>query len=66
MREGKNLGVPFDKHLKLKSHGNMVCKSARYHLHNISLASRFLTKDAAAKAIHFKEIFVIIIIITKL
>ena len=29
----------------------MVCKSARYHLHNISLARRFLTKDAAAKAI---------------
>ena len=29
----------------------MICKSARYHLHNISLARRFLTKDAAAKAI---------------
>ena len=47
----KNLGVLFDKHLNLKSHVNMVCRSARYHLHNISLARRFLTKDVAAKAI---------------
>ena len=47
----KNLVVLFDKHLNLKSHVIMVCKAARYHLHNISLTGRFLTKDAAAKAI---------------
>ena len=47
--KGKNLGVLFDKHLHLKSHVSMVCKSARYHLHNTSLAKRFLTKDAAER-----------------
>ena len=50
MREKNNLGVLLDKHPNLKSHVNMVCKSARYHLHNISPARKFLTKDAAAKA----------------
>ena len=48
---GKNLEVLVDKYLNLKSHVNMVCKSARYHLHHISLARKFLTKDAAEKAI---------------
>ena len=51
MGEGKKLGDLFDKHLNLKSHFTMVCKSTRYHLHTISLARRFLTKDAAGKAI---------------
>ena len=46
-----NLGVLFDKHLNLKPNVNMECKSVRYHLHNIILARRFLTKDAATKAI---------------
>ena len=31
---------------------SVVCKAARYHLHNISLARRFLSKEAAEKAIH--------------
>ncbi len=48
----KNLGVIFDKHMNLKSHVSMICKSARYHLHNISLARRYLTREAAEKAIH--------------
>ena len=45
----KNLGVIFDKHMNLKSHVSMICKSARYHLHNISLARRYLTREAAEK-----------------
>ena len=51
MREEKTLGVLFDKHLNLTSHVNIVYKSAKYHLHIISLARRFLTKDAVTKAI---------------
>ena len=50
-RGRKNLAVLFDRHLNLKSHVNMVCQSARYHLHNINLARRFLTQNAVAKAI---------------
>ena len=30
---------------------HLLCKPSKCHLHNISLARRFLTKDAAAKAI---------------
>ena len=45
----KNLGVIFDKHLNLKSHVNMVCKSARYHLYNISVARRYLTRQGCRK-----------------
>ena len=48
----KNLGAIFDKRMNLKSHVNMICTSARYHLHNISLARRYLTREAAEKAIH--------------
>ena len=36
----------------LKSHITMICKSTRYHLHNISHARRYLTREAAEKAIH--------------
>ena len=36
----------------LKSHVGMICQSVKYHLHNISLARRFLTKDLTEKAIH--------------
>ena len=38
--------------MNLKSHITMICKSARYHLHNISLSTRYLTREAAEKAIH--------------
>ena len=31
---------------------NALCKSARCHLHNISLARRYLTKEAPEKAFH--------------
>ena len=40
--KARNLGVVFDKNLTLKVHVNELCKSARYHLHNISLARRYL------------------------
>ena len=50
--KARNLGAVFDTNLTLKSHVSVVCKAARYHLHNISLARRFLTKEAAEKAIH--------------
>ena len=36
--KARNLGAVFDTNLTLKSHVSVVCKAARYHLHNISLA----------------------------
>ena len=48
--EARNLGVIFDKHMTLKAHVNAVCKSARYYLHNINVARRYLTTEAAEKA----------------
>ena len=48
----QNLGAIVGNHMNLKSHVNTICKSARYHLHNISLARRYLAREAAEKAIH--------------
>ena len=53
----KNLGAIFDTHMSLKAHVNAICKAARYHLYNISLARRYLTREAAEKAIHAFVIF---------
>ena len=50
--EARNLGVIFDKHMALKVHVNESCKSARYYLHNINVARRYLTTEAAEKAMH--------------
>ena len=48
----KILGAIFDTHMNLKSHVNAISKSARCHLHNIGLARRYLTREAAEKANH--------------
>ena len=37
--------------LQTKNARSALCKSARYHLHNISPARRYLTKEASEKAI---------------
>ena len=50
--KARNLGVVFDANLSLKSHVNSLCSSARYYLYNIRLARKYLTKEAAEKAIH--------------
>ena len=50
--EAKNLRVIFDKHMTLKAHVNAVCKSARYYLHNINVARKYLTTEAAEKTVH--------------
>ena len=48
----RNLGVVIDTNLSLKSHVNSLCSSARYYLHDIRLARKYLTQEAAEKAIH--------------
>ena len=50
--KARNLGAVFDSNLSFKSHVNSLGSSARYYLYNIRLARKYLTKEAAEKAIH--------------
>ncbi len=50
--KARNLGAVFDANLSRKSHVNSLCSSARYYLYDIHLARKYLTKEAAEKAIH--------------
>ena len=50
--KARNLGAVFDSNFSFKSHVNSLCSSARYYLYNIRLARKYLTKEAAKKAIH--------------
>ena len=47
----RNLGVIFDSHLNLESHINSVCRSAYFHLRNISIRI-MLTDNACSQLIH--------------
>ena len=51
-RSVRNLGVIFHANFNLKEHIAGVCKSAFFHLHNISLVRKYLTPDAASVAVH--------------
>ena len=48
----RNLGVIFDTNFNFKEHISRVCKSAFFHLHNISLTRKYLTLDATSTAVH--------------
>ena len=48
----RNLGVIFDKCMKLDYHISSVCKSTYFHLRNIGSIRRFLYNDACAPLIH--------------
>ena len=48
----RNLGVIFDSHLNLESHINYVCRSAYFHLRNISSIRNMLTDNACSQLIH--------------
>ena len=50
--EAQNLGIIFDKHMTLKAHVNAVYKLAKCYLHNINVAQKYLTAEAAEKVIH--------------
>ena len=47
-----NLGVIFDKCMKLDYHISSVCNSTYFHLHNIGGISSILSKDACVQLIH--------------
>jgi hypothetical protein len=48
----RNLGAVFDSNLTMEGHVNHVCKSAYFHLKNISQIRKFLTKDASVSVVH--------------
>ena len=48
----RNLGVMFDNHSTMTKHVSSVCRSAHFHLRNISKIRPLLTDDATAQLIH--------------
>ena len=51
-KSAKNLGVVFDSTLKMEEHINATCRTAFYHLRNISRIRPYLTQSAAEKVVH--------------
>jgi len=48
----KNLGVIFDKHLKMEAQVTNICKSANFHLRNIGAIRHLLTDSSAQQLVH--------------
>ena len=48
----RNLGVQFDAEMTMESHVTAVCKSAIFHLRNISRIRRYLTAAATEQVVH--------------
>ena len=48
----RNLGVQFDAEMTMESHVTAVCKSAIFHLRNISRIRRYLTAAATKQVVH--------------
>ena len=48
----KNLGVFLDTHLSMETQITHMCRTAYYHLYNISLIRRYLTKEVTHMLVH--------------
>ena len=48
----RNLGAVFDSKMSMESQVGAVCRSVRYHLHNIGKIRRFLTRQACEDLVH--------------
>ena len=48
----QNLGVQFDAEMRMESHVTAVCKSAIFHLRNISRIRHYLIAEATEQVIH--------------
>ena len=51
-RSVSNLGVQFDAEMTVESHLTAVCRSAIFHLRNISRIRRYMTAAATEQVIH--------------
>ena len=48
----RNLGVIFNSTMSLVNHVSSICKSVNFHLRNIGMIRKYLTPDAAQRAVH--------------
>jgi hypothetical protein len=48
----KNIGVYFDKNMKMDKHVDMTCKAANFHIRNIWKIRKFLNRNAAELIVH--------------
>ena len=48
----RNLGVQFGAEMTMESHVTAVCRSAIFHLRNISMIRRYLTAAATEQVVH--------------
>jgi hypothetical protein len=48
----KNLGVIFDKHLKMEAQVTGICRSANFHLRNIGAIRHLLTDSSSQQLVH--------------
>ena len=52
VQAARNLGIIFDKHCSLNDHLAKLCKSAQFHLRNISKIRKYLSKDSTKILVH--------------
>ena len=48
----RNIGVTFDSTMSMLPHINTVCKSAFYHLRNLSRIRKFISTETAKTLVH--------------
>lgn len=48
----RNLGVMLDESLEMNSHISQICKTSFYHIHNIRLISKYLSKECRQSLVH--------------
>lgn len=48
----KNIGVTFDPTMSMENHINVICKSAFFHLRNISRIRKYLSSQSAETLVH--------------
>ena len=52
MTINRNLGVIFYEHVRLEEHIDNICKSAYFHIRNISKIKKYLSRDCLEIIIH--------------
>jgi hypothetical protein len=48
----RNLGAQFDNHMNMNNHVNSVCKSANFHIRNISSIRKYLNEGTTKHLVH--------------
>ena len=48
----RNIGVKFDSFMSMEKHVTLMCKSAFYHLRNLSKIRKYLTRESVETLVH--------------